>query len=98
MVSINPGVKLSQMLRGGRGSGDMRFKGGTGNAECISGFFMGALGDVEEKMRGLPAQRCRWATARLYALMNLPLKNQDIPDRIVLRLEDTSLLLACWKT
>lgn len=47
MVSIKHGVKLSQMLRGGCGSGDMQCEGGTGNAECISGLFMGALGAAE---------------------------------------------------
>ncbi len=35
------------MLRGGCGSGDMQREGGTGNAECISSLFMGALGVVE---------------------------------------------------
>lgn len=47
MVSIKHGVKLSQMLRGSCRSGDMQCEGGTGNAECISGLFMGALDAVE---------------------------------------------------
>lgn len=47
MVSIKHEVKLSQMLRGGCGSGDMQCEGGTGIAECISGLFMGTLGAVE---------------------------------------------------
>lgn len=47
MVSIKHGIKLSQMLRGGCRSGDMQCKGGTGNAKCISGLFMGALGAVK---------------------------------------------------
>lgn len=47
MVSIKYGVKLSQMLRGGCRSSDMQCEGGTGNAKCISGLFMGALGAVE---------------------------------------------------
>lgn len=38
------------MLRGGCGSSDMQCQGGTGNAECISGLFMGALGAVERNM------------------------------------------------
>lgn len=50
MVPIKHGVKLSQMLRGGCGSSDMQCEGGTGNAECISGLFMGALGAVEENV------------------------------------------------
>lgn len=47
MVSIKHRVKLSQMLRGGCGSGDMQCEGGTGNEECISGLFMGAIDAVE---------------------------------------------------
>ena len=93
MVSIKHGVKLSQMLRGGCGSGDMRCEGGTGNAECISGLFMGALGAAEGNAGAAAA-----AATRLYALMNLPLRKRDIRDRILLSLEDTSLSLASWKT
>ena len=51
MVSIKHGVKLSQMLRGGCGSCDMQCEGGTGNAECISGLFMGELGALEGNAR-----------------------------------------------
>lgn len=47
MVSIKHDVKLSQMLRGGCRSSDIQREGGTGNAECISGLFMDALGAVE---------------------------------------------------
>lgn len=50
MLSIKHAIKLSQMLRGGCGSSDMQCQGGTGNAECISGLFMGALGAVERNM------------------------------------------------
>lgn len=97
MVSIKRGIKLSQMLRGGCRSGDMQCEGGIGNAKCISGLFMGALGAVEGNA---------WAVVstvgellpRLYALMNLPLKKRDIRDRTLPSLEDTSLSLASWKT
>lgn len=47
MVSIKHGIKLSQMLSGGCRSSDMQCKVETGNAKCISGLFMGALGAVE---------------------------------------------------
>lgn len=47
MVSIKHGIKLSQMLSGGCRSSDMQCKVGTGNAKCLSGLFMGALGAVE---------------------------------------------------
>lgn len=50
MLSIKHAIKLSQMLRRGCGSSDMQCQGGTGNAECISGLFMGALGAVERNM------------------------------------------------
>lgn len=84
------------MLRGGCGSGDMQCEGGTGNAECISGLFMGALGAAKGNA-GAAAAVVADAT-RLYALMNLPLKSWDIRDRVLLSLEDTSLPLASWKT
>lgn len=92
MVSIKHGVKLSQMLRGGCGSGDMQCEGGTGNAECISGLFMGALGAAEGNA-GAAAAAASELLPGLYALMNLPLKNRDIRDRILQSLEPTSLSL-----
>lgn len=52
MVSIKHAVKLPQMLRGGCRSTDTQCEGGPGNAECISGLFMGALGAVERNMGG----------------------------------------------
>lgn len=98
MVSIKHGVKLSQMFRGGCGSGDMQCEGGTGNAECISGLFMGALGAVEGNAGAAAAAAASELLPGLYALMNLPLKNWDIRDRILQSLEPTSLSLASWKT
>lgn len=47
MVSIKLDLKLSQMLRSDWGSSDMQCERGTGNSECISGLFMGALGAAE---------------------------------------------------
>lgn len=81
------------MLSGGCRSSDMQCKVETGNAKCISGLFMGALGAVEGN-----AGCCQLATTRFYALMNLPLKQRDISDCTLRSLEDTSLSLASWKT
>lgn len=55
MVSIKHGLKLSQMLSRGWVSSDMQCERGTGNAECISGLFMGALGAAEGNARAVAA-------------------------------------------
>lgn len=94
MVPIKPCLKLSQMLRGSFRSSDMQLKGGSGNAVCISGLFMGALGSMEGNTG--PATG---AAPRLYALMNLPLKKRDIRDRILPSPCDASLSsCTSWKT
>lgn len=97
MVSIKNGVKLSQMLRGSWGSHDMQCERGPGNARWISGLFMGALGAVEGKEGPATEAACELLPG-FYALMNLPLKNRDIRDRIPVSLCTASLSLSSWKT
>lgn len=97
MVSIKHGVKLSQMLRGSWGSRDMQWKGGSGNAGRISGLFMGALGAEEGKTGPASEAACELLPG-FYALMNLPLKNWDIRDRIPASPCNTSSSLSSWKT
>lgn len=69
-----------------------RREGGSGNAKCISGRFMGALGAAEGNGEGGPPPAAT-ATAALYALMDLPLKKRDIRDRAPPGSEDASLSL-----
>lgn len=74
--SIKHGIKLYQMSRGGCWSSDMQCEAGTGNANCISGLFIGALGAVEGNVGGCSCCCCcQEATAQLYALLSLPLKS-----------------------
>lgn len=105
MVSMKHGGKLSQMLGRGCGSGDMWCEGGTGTAECISGLFMGALGSgVPWRGTQGPLSDTVAAAAAsglllgLYALMNIPLQNLDICDRILYSTEGAFSSLDSWKT